>query len=1069
MTSDPREPAHGPIEGILRFAILYRGLVVLVALGAAVFGLYQFSRLPIDAVPDITTVQVQINTAAEGMSPIEVERRITFTIETAMAGLPNLTETRSLSRYGLSQVTVVFKDGTDHYFARQLVNERLQEARGDLPGEVDPEMGPIATGLGEIFMWTVEAAPDARNPDGTPITATDLREVQDWVIRPQLRTVPGVTDVNTIGGYRRQYHVTPDPTRLIALGLTLRDIEIALAGNNSNAGGGYINHKGEQYLVSATGRIGRQEDIGRVVVATRDGVPIHVEDVAKVGEGRELRTGAATENGVEVVLGTAFMLIGENSRAVSQRVARRLEEIQRTLPQGVVARPVYDRTKLVDAVLETVRRNLLEGAVLVIAVLFLLLGNIAGAVIVAAIIPLSMMFAATGMVAGQISANLLSLGAIDFGIIVDGAVVMVENILRRLALRQHAAGRTLTLQERLHECFTSASEVGRPTLFAVGIIMIVYLPILTLTGIEGKMFRPMAQVVLLALGGALILSFTLVPALAAMLLRGRISEVESPLIRVSRRAYLPGLHWVLAHRVPVVVAAVALVVGCGLLAMRMGSEFVPTLDEHDIAIHALRIPGTSLEQAVIMQEGVERAIRSFPEVERVFSKIGTAEIATDPMPPSVSDVIVILRPRQSWPDPHRPKAELIRAMEGKLNLLPGNVYEYTQPIQMRFNELIAGVRADVAVKVFGDDLDVLLASANDVAAVLRRIPGASDVKVEQVTGLPVLTIEVQREATARYGLNVADVQAVIRTALAGAVTGELYDGDRRFDIVVRLPEEVRNDLQALEMLPIPVAAAPRSLLPGALPTTHREAATEFIPLGSVARIHLAEGPNQVSRENGKRRVVVQANVRGRDIGSFVTDAQRAVAREVRLPAGDWLVWGGQYENMVAARTRLAIVVPLALLLIFLLLFGAFGSIKEALLVFSGVPLALTGGVLALLLRAIPFSITAGVGFIALSGVAVLNGVVLLSFIRQLRAEGRTVEEALVEGCSTRLRPVLMTALVASLGFVPMALATGTGAEVQRPLATVVIGGVVSSTFLTLLVLPVLYRMVHRDREREAVV
>jgi len=1067
MTTDPREASVGFLERILRFSILNRGLVVLVALAAAVFGLYQFSRLPIDAVPDITTVQVQINTTAEGMSPIEVERRITFTIETAMAGLPNLTETRSLSRYGLSQVTAVFRDGTDHYFARQLVNERLQEARGDLPDEVDPEMGPIATGLGEIFMWTVEAAPDARNSDGTPITATDLREVQDWVIRPQLRTVPGVTDVNTIGGYRRQYHVTPDPTRLIALGLTLRDIEIALAGNNSNAGGGYINHKGEQYLVSATGRINRQQDIGQVVVATRDGVPIHVADVANVGEGRELRTGAATENGVEVVLGTAFMLIGENSRTVSQRVARRLEEIQRTLPPGIVARPVYDRTKLVDATLGTVRRNLLEGAVLVIAVLFLLLGNIAGAVIVAAVIPLSMMFAATGMVAGRISANLLSLGAIDFGIIVDGAVVMLENILRRVALRQHAAGRTLTLQERLHECYTSAAEVGRPTLFAVGIIMIVYLPILTLTGIEGKMFRPMAQVVLLALGGALILSFTLVPALAAMLMRGRISEVESPLIRLSRRAYLPGLRWVMAHRTPVVVTAVALVVGCGLLATRMGSEFVPTLDEHDIAIHALRIPGTSLEQAVIMQEGVERAIRSFPEVERVFSKIGTAEIATDPMPPSVSDVIVILKPRQAWPDPHRAKADLIGAMEGRLNLLPGNVYEYTQPIQMRFNELIAGVRADVAVKVFGDDLDVMLASANEVAAVLRRIPGASDVKVEQVTGLPVLTIEVQRAATARYGLNVADVQAVVRTALAGSVTGELYAGDRRFDIVVRLPEEVRNDLRALEMLPVPVAAAPRSLLPGALPAAHREAATEFIPLGSVARIHLEEGPNQVSRENGKRRVVVQVNVRGRDIGSFVNDAQRAVEREVHLPAGDWLVWGGQYENMVAARTRLAIVVPLALLLIFLLLFGAFGSLKDALLVFSGVPLALTGGVLALLLRAIPFSITAGVGFIALSGVAVLNGVVLLSFIRQLRTEGRTVEEALYEGCSTRLRPVLMTALVASLGFVPMALASGTGAEVQRPLATVVIGGVLSSTLLTLLVLPVLYRMAHRDSEREA--
>ena len=1064
MSTDMHVAGEGLLERILRFSVQRRGLVVLVATAAAIFGSFQLARLPIDAVPDITTVQVQVNTVVEGMSPVEVERRITFAIETAMAGLPRLSETRSLSRYGLSQVTVVFRDGTDIYFARQLVNERLQEARSDLPDGADPEMGPIATGLGEIFLWTVEALPGAVTTSGAPVTSTDLREVQDWVIRPQLRTVPGVTDVNTIGGYRRQYHVTPDPTRLIALGLTLRDIELALAANNANAGGGYIHHKGEQYLVSATGRIARPEEIGQVVVATRDGVPIHVNEVAQVAEGKELRTGAATENGVEVVLGTAFMLVGENSREVAQRVARRLEEVNRTLPPGIVARPVYDRTRLVDATLETVRHNLLEGALLVIAVLFLLLGNITGALVVAAVIPLSMLFAASGMVAGRISANLLSLGAIDFGIIVDGAVVMVENILRRLARRQHGLGRVLTLPERLHECYTSAAEVGRPTLFAIGIIMIVYLPILTLSGIEGRMFRPMAQVVLLALGGALVLSFTLVPALVALLLRGRVAERESPIVRLAHRAYEPALRWALGHRAIVTASALVLVVGCAALATRLGSEFVPKLDEHDIAIHALRIPGTSLEQAVAMQASVEGAIRSFPEVARVFSKIGTAEIATDPMPPSVSDVIVILNPRKEWPDPRRAKPDLIRAMERRLDLLPGNVYEYTQPIEMRFNELIAGVRADVAVKVFGDDLDVLLASANDVAAALRRIPGVSDLKVEQVTGLPVLSVDVQRDATARYGLNVADVQGVVRTALAGSVAGELYAGDRRFEIVVRLPEEVRNDLKALEHLPVPVAAAPRSVLPGALPAAHRESVTEFIPLGTVARIRLEEGPNQVSRENGKRRVVVQANVRGRDIGSFVADAQRAVARDVRLAPGNWIVWGGQYENLVAARNRLAIVVPLSLLLILLLLFGAFGSVRDALLVFSGVPLALTGGVLALVFRGIPFSITAGIGFIALSGVAVLNGVVLMSFIRQLRDEGRGIHEALLEGCSTRLRPVLMTALVASLGFLPMALATGTGAEVQRPLATVVIGGIVSSTLLTLLVLPVLYRLAHRESE-----
>jgi cobalt-zinc-cadmium resistance protein CzcA len=1062
MTTEPVSVRGAPhLERLIRFSVRQRALVVLAAVAMAVLGIFNFTRLPIDAVPDITTVQVQINTAVEGLSPIEVEQRVTFPIEAAMAGLPGLMETRSLSRYGLSQVTVVFQDGTSIYFARQLVNERLLEAREALPaGLADPRMGPIATGLGEIFMWTVEAGAHARKADGAPYTPMDLREVQDWIIKPQLRTVPGVTEINTIGGYRRQYHVTPDPNRLIAYGLTLHDLQVAIEGNNSSVGGGFIDHKGEQYLVSTSGRLESRDEIGEIVVATRGGVPIHVHDIAAVGLGLELRTGAATENGAEVVLGTAFMLMGENSRTVSQRVARRLEEVNRTLPAGVTARPVYDRTRLVDATLHTVRNNLLEGAALVVAVLFLLLGNLTGALVVALVIPLSMLFAATGMVHGGISANLLSLGAIDFGIIVDGAVVMVENMLRRFGLRQRELGRTLDLRERLHETIRSGVEVGRPTLFGVAIIMIVYLPILTLTGIEGKMFRPMAQVVLLALGGALLLAFTVVPALIAILLRGPVSESENVVLRGAHRLYAPSLGWALRHQRIVVSAAAVLVVLCGVLATRLGSEFVPTLDERDIAIHALRIPGTSLEQAVTMQAGVEAALMRFPEVERVFSKIGTAEIANDPMPPSVSDVFVILKPRGQWPDPRRPKNDLIAAMEADLNLLPGNVYEYTQPIEMRFNELIAGVRADVAVKVFGDDLDRLLQSAERVADVLRGLPGAADVKVEQVTGLPILTVDIDRAACARYGLSIEDVQGVVRTALAGNQAGDLFEGDRRFEIVIRFPEAVRTDLAVLDMLPVPVQATPRSLLPAALPARHELAKTEFVPLGAVARIVLEEGPNQVTRENGKRRVVAQANVRGRDIGSFVTEARAGVERAVALAPGDWIEWGGQFENMIAARTRLAIVVPIALLSIFLLLFGAFGSVRDALLVFSGVPLALTGGVLALAARGMPFSITAGIGFIALSGVAVLNGLVMLSFVQRLRAEGQPLEPSLLRGCQTRLRPVLMTALVASLGFVPMALATGTGAEVQRPLATVVIGGILSSTLLTLLVLPALYRMVH---------
>ena len=1053
------------LERVLRFSIRQRGLVVLVTVGMAVLGAFQFTQLPIDAVPDITNVQVQVNTVAEGFSPEEVEKQVSVPVEASLAGLPGLIEMRSLSRYGLSQITVVFRDGTNIYFARQLVNERIQEARSNLgPGAEEPVMGPIATGLGEIFMWTIETQPGARKSDGTPYTSTDLREIQDWIVKPQLRTIPGVTEINTIGGYRKQYHVTPDPSRLVAYGLTFHDIELALENNNAASAGGYIEHKAEQYLVRSTGRLETEEDLRDVVVATREGVPIRVRDLAMVGQGKELRTGAATENGEEVVLGTAFMLIGENSRRVSQRVAKRLEEVNKTLPAGVLAKTIYDRTKLVDATLHTVRTNLFEGAVLVIVILFALLGNFTAAVLVALIIPLSMLFAATGMVYGQISANLLSLGAIDFGIIVDGAVVMVENIIRRFGERQHQLGRRLDVHERLHESFAASAEVARPTLFGMAIIMIVYLPILTLTGIEGKMFRPMAQVVLLALAGALLLAFTFVPAMVALVLRGRVSETESPVIRVFRRAYLPTLGWALNRRKLVVALAVVMIALVGVLTSRMGSEFMPSLDEHDIATHAMRIPGTSLRQAVAMQNDVEKTIKAFPEVAYVVSKIGTAEIATDPMPPNVADVLIMLKPRHDWPDPKKPKPTLVRELEAKLGLLPGNVYEFTQPIQMRFNELIAGVRSDVAVKVFGDDLETLLDNARDIERVLKGVPGAADVKVEQVSGLPMLTVDVQRAVVARYGLNVRDVQDVVRTALAGSEAGSVYEGDRRFEIVVRLPEHVRSDPRALAELPVPVPARAHARALPSASGEHDRGAFEFVPLGTLATITVAEGPNQISRENGKRRVVVQANVRGRDIGSFVAEAERRIAAQVTVPPGYWLTWGGQFENLRAARTRLAIVVPIALLLILLLLFAAFGSVLDALIVFSGVPLALTGGIIALAARGLPISISAGIGFIALSGVAVLNGVVMVSFVRSLRQEGMPLDAALREGCSARLRPILMTALVASLGFVPMAIATGTGAEVQRPLATVVIGGIISSTLLTLVVLPALYRLLHRQVE-----
>jgi cobalt-zinc-cadmium resistance protein CzcA len=1046
-------PRAGLAERLLAFSVRRRVLVLVATALLAALGIFSFGRLRIDAVPDITTVQVQVNTLVEGLAPEEVERQITFPIETSMSGIPDVVETRSLSRYGLSQVTVVFRDGTDIYFARQRVNERLADARSDLPDEWSPELGPIATALGEIHRWTVEAKPGARKPDGTPYDLTDLRDIQDWIIKPQLRNVPGVTEISSIGGYRRQYHVTPDPQRLVGYGLTFDDVIRAIRANNSATGAGFVEHKGEQYLVTATGRLTSPADLRNVVIATRRGLPIRVQDVAMVGEGRELRGGAATVRGREVVLGTAMMLIGENSRTVSERVERRLQEINKTLPEGVVARTAYSRSKLVNATLETIRTNLLFGALLVIAVLLLLLGNLTGALIVAFVIPLALMFAITGMAQWGISANLLSLGAIDFGIIVDGAVVMVENIVRRFGEARHARGGAVPAGERLTIAFDASREMARPTLFGVGIIMIVYLPILTLTGIEGKMFRPMAQVVLLALAGALLLTFTFVPAAAAMLLGGRGSEGESRVIGAARRAYAPALRYTLSHRRRTLAIAAVLIAVCAALFTQIGTEFVPTLDEQDIVLVLAHIPGTGLDQTLAMERVLERTLATVPEVATVFAFMGTADVANDPLPPSEGDVFLVLKPRSQWSQPGKPKEQLIHEIEEKIALLPGNIYEFSQPIEDRFNELIAGVRSDVAVKIYGDDLGVLGTSARRVARVLRGVRGAADVKVEQTAGLPTLTIEIDRAAAGRYGLNVADIQSTIHTALAGSNAGTIIEGDRRVDIVVRLPETVRSDLSRLELLPVAIPASDPN-------------GARFVDLGSVAHVRLTEGPNEVSRENGKRLIIVQANVRGRDLGGFVAEAQRRVATAGVIPKGYWISWGGQFQNLIAARQRLLIVVPLALLLIWLMLLSAFRSGRDALIVFSGVPLALTGGVLALALRGMPFSITAAIGFIALSGVAVLNGLVLVTSIQRLRATREDLDAAVHEACESRLRPVLMTALVASLGFVPMAIATGTGAEVQRPLATVVIGGILSSTLLTLLVLPVLYRIAHR-RDRPA--
>ena len=1030
------------IAPILRLSIERRGVMMLLALFVAFFGMYSYKQLPIDAVPDITNVQVQINTATPGYSPLETEQRITFIVETSLAGLPNLSYTRSISRYGLSQVTVVFKEGTDLYFARNLVNERLTAIAAQLPTGLTPEMGPISTGLGEIYMYSLSAEPQARQDNGQPYDAMALREIHDWVVKPQLSLVEGVTEVYAIGGFEKQYHVNPNPVAMINFGISTGDLLSALERNNANQGAGFVEQNGQQVLIRSEAQLKGIDDIGQVVVKIIDGVPVKIQDIAQINLGKELRSGAGTLNGQETVIGTTMMLVGENSRTVAKAVDSKLETIKTSLPEGVILEAVYDRTSLVDKTIDTVQKNLVEGALLVIVVLFVLLGNVRAALITAAVIPLAMLATISGMVKTDVSANLMSLGALDFGLIVDGAVIIVENCIRRLSESQKQNGATLPLKERLNVVYEATNEVIRPSLFGVLIITIVYIPLFTLTGVEGKMFHPMAATVIMALLAAMVFCFTVVPAAIAIFMRGKISEKESPIIKGAKAVYRPVLTGALRFRWLVVVAASALVVGSLWMGSKLGSEFIPQLNEGDILVQAIRIPGTGVEQAVEMQKTLEAKLMQYEQVQTVFGRTGTGEVATDPMPPNITDTFVILKPREQWPDPSMTKAELVKTFEEDLFTLPGNNYEFTQPIQMRFNELISGVRADLGIRLFGDDLDTLFASASDILTVISTIEGADDARLEQVEGIPIFTVTPKPDQLARFGLDIADLQLWLNAATGGETAGMIFEGDRRFEIVVRYADDIRNELTQLESVPIVTPSG------------------EHVPISELATLAFKKVPSQISRENGKRSIVVTANVRDRDIGTFVEEAQARINDEVDLPAGYWLDYGGTFEQLESASQRLTIVVPVTLFVILTMLVIAFGSIRDALIIFTGIPLALTGGVMSLWLRDMPLSISASVGFIALSGIAVLNGLVMLSFIKQRLLETGELVNSIVEGALIRLRPVLMTALVASLGFVPMALNTGIGAEVQRPLATVVIGGIISSTLLTLVVLPVLYRLVH---------
>jgi cobalt-zinc-cadmium resistance protein CzcA len=1055
------------IARIVTWAVARRWLVLLCTLVAALVGAAALYRLPIDAVPDITNNQVQVNVLAPALSPELIEKQVAFPIETALAGIKGLESTRSLSRNGFAQVTAVFDDSTDIYFARQQVQERLTAAKENLPDGVTPEMGPIATGLGEVYIWTLRYAERGHaqhrpgepglQPDGSYITpegdrlareadkATYLHTVQDWIVAPQIKAVDGVAGVDSLGGYEKEYLVVPDAQRLAALRLSLADLTTALERNNVATGGGTVNRNGEGLAVRADARIRSLAQLRDRVIATRDGVPITLGQVAEVRLGQGVRMGSGSENGREVITGTAIMRIGENSRTVSSGVDAKLKAIAPSLPRDIVIEPVLDRTRLVDATIATVARNLSEGALLVIAVLFLLLGNLRAALIAALVIPITMLMTSFGMLRVGVSANLMSLGALDFGLIVDGAVIIVENALRRIAERQHEEGRPLALPERLEVVAAAAREMIRPSVYGQAIVILVYVPLLTLTGVEGRTFEPMALTVIIALLCAFILSLTFVPAAIALLLSRPVEEKENRIIGWLRRRYEPGLDRALRRPKAVIGLAIGAAALGGVAFTTLGQEFLPQLDEGDVLVSAFRVPGTSVEQSQAMQFQIERALRGMPEIRTVFSRTGTAEVASDPMPPNATDTFIMLKDRKEWPNPSEPKSAVVERIEARLATVPGQAYEVTQPIQMRFNELIAGVRSDVAIKVFGEDFAEMNATAARIAAVLRRTPGAEDVKVEQTEGLPMLDIAYDQDRAAVVGVSAQDVADTVSIAVGGREAGRIFEGDRSFPVVIRLDDASRADLETLGQTPVPT--------PGG----------GFVPLASVADIRLVDGPNQISRENGKRRVVVQANVRGRDVASVVADARTAIGREVQLSAGTWLEWGGQFENLASARDRLVLVVPGCFALILLLLFGALGNVRDAAIVFTGVPLALVGGVAALVLRGMPFSISAAVGFIALSGIAVLNGLVMLTAIQQLAAEGRDRATAAREGALARLRPVAMTALVASLGFVPMALGHGAGAEVQKPLATVVIGGLISATLLTLFVLPTLYARFGRPK------
>ena len=1065
---------------LIAASVRFRWFVVLVVALVAALGLFELTKLPIDAVPDITNRQVQITTVAPALAPEQIERQVTYPLETVMAGIPGLTSTRSLSRNGFSQITVIFTDQTDIYFARQQVAERMRQAAEKLPEGVEPSLSAITTGLGEVLMWTVDYVPFSPKttaqagkpgwqadgsyltPEGDRLTtpqhrATYLRTVQDWIIAPQMRTAPGLAGVDVNGGYVKEYAVRPDAAALTRHGLSINDLARALERANTQAGAGYIQRAGEALVVRTDALASTIEDLAQAPVVNRGGLVVRVADVAVVEIGQAPRLGGASRDGHEAVLGTALMLAGENSRTVAQAAAERLEQVGTSLPPSIVATPVLNRSDLVNSTISTVARNLIEGALFVIVVLFLLLGNFRAASITALMIPLSFLFAVIGMNRFGISGNLMSLGALDFGLMVDGGVVVIENTLLRLTQKRGELGRRLTRHERLDVAVQAASQMVKPAAFGQLIILLVFTPLLMLEGVEGKTFVPMGATVMLALVGAFIFSFTFVPAMTALLVRdpktvhlgpdGKAVEHETRILRFARRWIEPAIGAAVQRPKVVLIAALALL-GVGAVSfMSLGREFIPTLDEGDIAMQALRVPSASLEQSLAMQMVLERVVKAQPEVATIFSRTGTAEAAVDPMPPNISDAVIILKDRKNWPDPKLPKEELIARIEKAAAEQIGNNFEFSQPIELRFNELISGVRTDLAVMVYGDDFDTLQKTAEAVAAKLRATAGSADVRVEQASGLPTLTVSVDRFAAANYGLSAADVSEAVSAAIGGAEAGRVFEGDRRFDVIVRLPDTARNDPATLAALPIVSST-------GAI-----------VPLSSVAKIQIAEGPNQISRENGSRRMVVQANVRGRDLGGFVTDAQAAVAG-VDLPVGYRLDWGGQFENLQRAEQRLGLVIPVVFLLIGVLLFMALGSFAEAGLVFACVPLALVGGALALLLRGMPFSVSAAVGFIAVSGVATLNGLVLMQAIRERLQAGLPPSEAAIEGAASRLRAVLTTALVAIVGFIPMALASGAGAEVQKPLATVVIGGLLTATALTLLVLPTFAARAVRHRASE---